>query len=268
MSSNGTNAPAFGEAAEEGRATPRADMNGSAITIRGLAKTFEQFELGPLDMTVPKGAIYGFIGPNGAGKTTTIDLTMGMGREDGGDIHIFGLDSRENEAEVKKRIGYVSPDLSYNAWRRVKRLVHFVRKFYPDWDNAYCERLLTRLGLRYYPGLCIVPIYLLLLVVAGVITKSNEIMLVPLSILLICVFAYYFAMDLFVSVAGITGASVLALASYRLAPYLLDRQLGHRKPAADNLEAVRSAPIAGKQDVSIKWYDPVDENGDCCQLKA
>jgi len=119
----------------------------NAIEIRGLEKSFRQFKLGPMDLTVPKGAIYGLIGPNGAGKTTTIDLVMGMGREDRGEIRVFGLESPQHEAAIKRRIGYVSPDLSYNAWWRVNRLIHFIRKFYADWDDAYCVQLLSKLGI-------------------------------------------------------------------------------------------------------------------------
>lgn len=37
----------------------------SAIEIHGLIKRHPAFTLGPLDFTVPRGAIYGLIGPNG-----------------------------------------------------------------------------------------------------------------------------------------------------------------------------------------------------------
>src|SRR5262245_48080110 len=63
-----------------------------ALEIRGLQKTFPRFRLGPIDLTVPRGTIYGFVGPNGAGKTTTIDLIFGMGAKDDGSIHVLGLD--------------------------------------------------------------------------------------------------------------------------------------------------------------------------------
>ena len=121
-------------------------MADHAIEIRGLEKSFSKFKLGPLDLNVPKGAIYGLIGPNGAGKTTTIDLILGMGREDAGRIRVFGFDHRADEVEVKRRLGYVSPDLHYHAWKWVGRLIHFIRKFYPDWDDAYCRQLLEKLG--------------------------------------------------------------------------------------------------------------------------
>lgn len=122
-------------------------MTKEAITIRGLTKRFSAFQLGPLDLSVPTGAIYGLIGPNGAGKTTTLDLIMGMGKKDGGTIEVFGLDHARNEVAVKKRIGYVGPDLSFTAWGRVNRLLSFVRSFYVDWDDAYCTDLLARLNI-------------------------------------------------------------------------------------------------------------------------
>ena len=67
-----------------------------ALKIRGLKKTYGAFTLGPLDLAVPQGAIYGYVGSNGAGKTTTMDLIMGMGRKDGGSIEVFGLDHIED----------------------------------------------------------------------------------------------------------------------------------------------------------------------------
>lgn len=120
-------------------------MNPMAIEIRGLEKTFGKFHLGPLDLNVPTGSIYGFIGPNAAGKTTTIDLLLGMGREDAGAIRVFGLDHRKDEVEVKRRLGYVSPDLNFAPWGKVARLVHFLSGFYPGWDDARCRVLLDKL---------------------------------------------------------------------------------------------------------------------------
>ena len=81
-------------------------MTDHAIEIRGLMKTFPNFQLGPVEITVPRGAIYGLIGPNAAGKTTTVDLILGMGREDGGSIRVFGpvrlgrSDSTSGEVEA------------------------------------------------------------------------------------------------------------------------------------------------------------------------
>lgn len=124
-------------------------MESEALKIRGLTKTFPQFALGPLDLTVPRGAIYGFIGPNGSGKSTTLDLIMGMGAKDGGEITVFGMDHVKQEVEVKKRVGYFSQDTSFDAWGRVDRLVSFFRGFYPNWDDEYCRHLAATFGIRW-----------------------------------------------------------------------------------------------------------------------
>ena len=117
----------------------------NAIEIRGLEKHFSRFNLGPLDLTVPQGAVYGLIGPNGAGKTTTLDLILGLGLEDAGSIKVLGLDHRRDEVAMKQQVGYASPEVLFNAWGRVNKLIRFVRGFYPSWDDAYCGRLLDSL---------------------------------------------------------------------------------------------------------------------------
>ncbi|HEY5041005.1 MAG TPA: ABC transporter ATP-binding protein [Verrucomicrobiae bacterium] len=114
----------------------------NAIEIRGLVKNYPTFKLGPLDLTVPRGAIYGLIGPNGAGKTTAIDLIFGMGKNDAGTVRVLGLDHRADEVELKRRAAYVSPDLNFQVWGKVGRAIRFVRGFYPDWDDAYCAQLM------------------------------------------------------------------------------------------------------------------------------
>ena len=125
-------------------------MNDLAICIRNIIKDFGHFRLGPLNMNVPPGAIYGLIGLNGAGKSTTIDLIMGMGRPDEGSIEVFGMTHKDSEVKIKERIGYVSPELSYNAWGKVNRLIRFLKKFYSDWDDEYCRKLLDRLSIGEY----------------------------------------------------------------------------------------------------------------------
>jgi ABC-2 type transport system ATP-binding protein len=124
-------------------------MNPNAIEIRGLTKSFRKFRLGPLDLTVPRGSIYGFVGPNGAGKTTTLDLLLGMGSPDGGRILVDGLDHARDEVEVKQRIGYVSPDLDFRMWGKIGKAIRFVRGFHRSWDDRHCGHLLEtfRLGL-------------------------------------------------------------------------------------------------------------------------
>ena len=114
----------------------------NAIEFRGIVKNYPRFQLGPLDLTVPCGAIYGLIGPNGAGKSTAIDLIFGLARNDAGQIRVLGLDHRADEVALKRRVAYVGPDLNFQIWGTVRKAIRFVRGFYPDWDDSYCATLM------------------------------------------------------------------------------------------------------------------------------
>ncbi|MGD9250042.1 MAG: ATP-binding cassette domain-containing protein, partial [Desulfobacterales bacterium] len=49
------------------------------IELIGVAKHYGQhIAVRQLDLTVPRGELFGFIGPNGAGKTTTIKMIGGI----------------------------------------------------------------------------------------------------------------------------------------------------------------------------------------------
>ena len=76
----------------------------NAIEIKNLSKSFRgMYAVDHLNMTVPKGAIYGFIGENGSGKSTTEKLICGHLVPDGGEIKLFGKDY--TDAGVRVRVG-------------------------------------------------------------------------------------------------------------------------------------------------------------------
>jgi ABC-type multidrug transport system ATPase subunit len=67
---------------------PQADF---AVATRGLRKAYgHTVALDGLDLSVPRGAVYGFLGPNGAGKTTTIRCLLGLIHPDGGTMSLLG----------------------------------------------------------------------------------------------------------------------------------------------------------------------------------
>ena len=75
-----------------------------------------------LNVTVPKGSIYGFLGPNGAGKTTTLRMIMDIIRPDSGRIQIFG----DGAANTKNRIGYMPEERGlYRKMTAAKVLQYF-----------------------------------------------------------------------------------------------------------------------------------------------
>ncbi|MBI0381876.1 ATP-binding cassette domain-containing protein, partial [Streptomyces albiflaviniger] len=52
----------------------------AAVETRGLIKRYRggQLAVDALDLSVPRGSVFGFLGPNGSGKTTTIRMLMGL----------------------------------------------------------------------------------------------------------------------------------------------------------------------------------------------
>ena len=76
-----------------------------AIEARGLVKRFGgTLAVNGVDLTVPRGAIYGILGPNGAGKTTTLRMILGIIDPDEGVRRIFGEDRPQR---IARRIGYL-----------------------------------------------------------------------------------------------------------------------------------------------------------------
>ncbi len=59
-----------------------------------------------LNLSVPRGHVFGFIGPNGAGKTTTIHALLGFIAPSAGSLRVLGGDVRR--AAARRRIGYMS----------------------------------------------------------------------------------------------------------------------------------------------------------------
>ena len=66
----------------------------------------KKYRIKNVNMSVPRGSIYGFLGPNGAGKTTTMKLMLGLIRPDGGSIEVLGKKmSPKSRFSINKHTG-------------------------------------------------------------------------------------------------------------------------------------------------------------------
>jgi ABC-2 type transport system ATP-binding protein len=87
-----------------------------AISLQGVTKSFGPTSaVRDLDLSIPKGALYGFIGPNGAGKTTSLRMIMSILFPDRGSIAVLGCPSAW---EAKDRIGYLPEERG--VYRKMK----------------------------------------------------------------------------------------------------------------------------------------------------
>jgi len=117
------------------------------VEIRYLNKEYRSFKLKDVSFGIKEGEITGFIGRNGAGKTTTIKSMLNLIHPDSGEILYFGKTLTENEAEIKKSIGYSTGSITWYPRKRIKDIVEVVKKFYDTWDEGAYLRYLEMFGL-------------------------------------------------------------------------------------------------------------------------
>ncbi|MHC4622003.1 MAG: ABC transporter ATP-binding protein [Planctomycetota bacterium] len=123
-------------------------MNEAAIKIEGLEFSYGRNKvLRGVDLSVPRGSIFGFLGRNGAGKTTTIKLLLGLLKPEAGVCWVDGLDSVRNTMAVRGAVGYMAEDQQMFGWMRVRQIVKWVGSFYPGWDERFVGKLLDLLEL-------------------------------------------------------------------------------------------------------------------------
>jgi ABC-2 type transport system ATP-binding protein len=78
----------------------------AAIQADGLIKNFGQTKaLADLNLSVPRGSVFGLLGPNGAGKTTAVQVLTTLLIPDGGTAWVLGSDVVKDAAQVRERIG-------------------------------------------------------------------------------------------------------------------------------------------------------------------
>lgn len=77
------------------------------VSIENLNKSYDDFNLKNINLSIDNGKIVGIIGENGAGKTTTIKAVLNLINIDSGNIKIFGLDNIKNERQIKQNISAV-----------------------------------------------------------------------------------------------------------------------------------------------------------------
>lgn len=86
----------------------------SSILARSLSKSYGSvLAVDSIDLDVRSGHVFGFLGPNGAGKSTTIKLLTTLIPPTNGTIEILGINANKNPLEVRKRIGVVLQQPSY-----------------------------------------------------------------------------------------------------------------------------------------------------------
>lgn len=116
------------------------------IQTNQLSKSYGRSR-GILDVTfsIEEGEVFGFLGPNGAGKTTTIRLLMGLLRPNSGNATISGLDCWQESTQVKKLVGYLPGEFTFDAGLRGAQIIEYLGHLRGGVDQSYLRSLVERL---------------------------------------------------------------------------------------------------------------------------
>ena len=122
-----------------------------AVRVDSLVKTYPHPDGGTLNAVdglsfeVTAGEVFGILGPNGAGKSTTLEIIEGLKVPTSGSTSVFGLDSQDDNAAIKARIGVQLQASSYFEYLTLEELLNLFGSFYPKAVSAH--QLLDKVGL-------------------------------------------------------------------------------------------------------------------------
>ena len=120
----------------------------NAIELSHVNKSFGDFAIQDLSLTVPGGTICGLVGENGAGKSTTIRLLMGALRPDSGTASVLGTDVSSPEfREVKEDVGVVLDEAYFPESLNAMQVGKIMAATYRRWDQRLYDSYLKRFDL-------------------------------------------------------------------------------------------------------------------------
>ena len=123
-------------------------MSENAFELRHVSRSFGDFGISDLNLTLPGGCILGLMGENGAGKSTTIRLLMNTLRRDSGEISVLGVDNTSPEfLTVKQEIGVVLDEAYFPGTLNTREVGQMLALTYTGWEQETFQGYLDRFQL-------------------------------------------------------------------------------------------------------------------------
>lgn len=96
--------------------SPAIEISGLTKTYRATKKAPEKLALKGVDLTIPRGSIFGLLGPNGAGKSTMINILAGLVNKSSGQAKICGYDIDAQTRQARASIGVVPQEIAMDVY--------------------------------------------------------------------------------------------------------------------------------------------------------
>jgi len=114
----------------------------TVLEATDLTKSYEDFSLRGVSLTVRRGSISGIFGPNAAGKTTLLKVLAAQAPVPPGVVRVFGQIYETSEGDLKNRVGYVPQEPTFYPDKTVAWHARFVAPYFARWDGAGFHNLL------------------------------------------------------------------------------------------------------------------------------
>jgi ABC-2 type transport system ATP-binding protein len=107
-----------------------------AVAVRGLNKTYRskgaaaKQALIDIDLSIPRGSLFGLLGPNGAGKSTLINILAQLVIKTSGTATIWGIDIDRQPRAAAAAIGVVPQELNIDPFFTPRELLELQAGLY------------------------------------------------------------------------------------------------------------------------------------------
>ena len=118
----------------------------AVIETRGLTKTYGAVRaLDGLDLSIPRGGVYGVLGPNGAGKSTLFRILLGLIRPTDGAASVMG--GPVNEVSHMRRMGSMIETPRFPPYMTARQVLRWLALEHGAGAAADIPHWLERVGL-------------------------------------------------------------------------------------------------------------------------
>lgn len=118
----------------------------AALETSGLGKSYGAVAaLGTIDLSIPRGIVYGVLGPNGAGKSTLLRLALGLIKPSRGSVKLLG--EANIDARVLRRVGAMIETPAIYPFLTARETMRAFARYSGLNDPAREEAVLDRVGL-------------------------------------------------------------------------------------------------------------------------
>ena len=122
-------------------------MPKSIIEVKGLSKRYKEkkdYALNFINLSIPKGSIFGILGPNGAGKSTFINILSGLTNKSSGRVTVGGINIDDDPKTVRGNMGVVPQEINIDPFFTPKQIMEIQRRCF------YGNSSPTRLKFRFW----------------------------------------------------------------------------------------------------------------------